>query len=131
MNKLKFKFTPEMFDSSNWLQLIMDGSKAVLCVDAAAKANEALEAHLITLPTVFGKMYPRNDGSGMEHGTIWNVTPLQDHTVHAVLFNLEPVEQKVCNHKPGVRHVEGDVWLDPHCLKCGAKLKANWTVADE
>ena len=53
-------------------------------------------------------------------------------THQAILINIEEIEKKPCEHDPTVNYAFGIAeTMKPICRKCGVKLKATWSSADE
>ncbi len=118
----KFKFTPEMFLSRD--EIKYGGDKHFeLGARFVRSAQAALDKHLEILPKVTGYVYPGTD-------CFMDDVETQDtHT--AVLFNLEPIVAKECEHKVRKNAV---VFFSKHSEThhlgkvCGVKLKATWEV---
>ena len=118
----KFRFKSEDFRNTGSTQLIYYNytpEAAVLCSEAADRANQILDEHLAKCPVVYGYL----DGA-----TLSDVTEFKyegaDHK--AVLFNIEELMKEPCKHEPK--------WVGhPHlsdCKHCGIKLKATWEAAE-
>lgn len=95
---------------------------------AADTANAVLDAHLKTLKSMHCYLY---DGFIIADGAA-------DDTHVATIWSIEPIEKpKPCEHDPGfvIKSLcpTGSIQLSHdkyECLKCGAKLKAKWEVAE-
>lgn len=110
---------PFMFDTSMFIPA-WNQSPA----EKVESAQAALERHMESLPKIYGTMFRNNLGSGWDIGSIWDTTKLKDHTHSAVMFNLEEIEVKKCEHQS--RKVRA-VWPDlAECLDCGIQLKQKW-----
>lgn len=90
---------------------------------AAAQANKALEAHLATLPKVYGNRM----------GNWYQEAPGQKSTLSttALLWGITEIE-KNCEHEPSPHWVErpgSDLKPIVSCVNCGVKLKVKWEKA--
>lgn len=99
------KFKPEDF---KWLH-----THSFKLSDVSDQANSLLQAHIATLPKVYGQ----NIG-----GAVWTMPPHDSNTHTALLWDIEEIEKKECKHLP---------WDFEHpvCIHCGVKLKAKWEKA--
>ena len=89
-------------------------------MQAARLANACLEAHLKTLPRVYGNEVSR----------LWTGTNSHLEIYQAYLFNVEPLEKpKPCDHTIGIffDHSRSEI----SCMDCRKKLKPKngWTLA--
>lgn len=122
------KFKPEDF------MLDHENGKA-----AALRANELLQAHLATLPRVYGAERLKTGAVGSEY--LWEWCNKMDQgltdTHTALLWGITEIEKKECEHEPRVivkRHIGGGEYtastkFDANCVNCGVKLKAKWEKA--
>ena len=106
----KFRFTYEMF------------KPAINTYDMADQAQKALDAHLATLPKVYG-FSSANGVNGAWTTSEINAT----HT--AILFDIQEIEKKECDHEPVyVENKNRESWFE--CEYCGKSLKIEkWSEA--
>lgn len=84
--------------------------------EAASMANKVLEAHLATLPRVYGSE---------DYNWSTETKEIVD-TQTALLWGITEIEKKQCEHV-NVGHVyPTKTHWETQCLDCGANLKAKW-----
>lgn len=92
----------------------------------AKQANKILQAHLATLPRVYGKAESGYFGPAQH----------QVNTHTALLWGITEIEKKECEHQPDIGKLEEQnlcgllIIIPVHkCTHCGVKLKAKWEPA--
>ncbi len=116
---VRLRFKAEDFDlgpEHKWM------SKA-----CAETANALLDAHLATLPVVYGQN---------QKGAIWTTPPHDSNTHQALLWDVKPIEKKECVHEASPQlEIGGPFHLNEtqliiRCAKCKIAIKASkWEPA--
>jgi hypothetical protein len=118
----KFRFKPEDFSGYY---------KHITPSDAMANiANELLDKAIAEAPVVYG------DRTKVD----WTVDAYPADTYKSVLFNIEEIAKKDCEHEPsytlsgitqaGNSSILTNVAAKIVCSKCGISLKARWEAAE-
>lgn len=92
--------------------------------EMAAELNDLLQAHLATLPKVYGNFGING------HDEIVHKDRNPAHT--ALLWGITEIETKECEHEPELETLnQGTNWLfgSRRCKRCDIKLKAKWEKA--
>lgn len=110
-----FRFTSEMFKVATAEPGVMH------ITELAQLAQSALDKYLSECPVVTGWL-PEN-----ENIFIWGAKPSLKDTHRAVLFSVEKLEPKKCEHKPGFM----TTYDASTCVNCGVKLTATWKAEGE
>lgn len=107
---MSFKFKPENFP-------FRDEKLAQL---AAVQANLLLQAHLATLPMLYG----RSDGEEL----YWSKENRGGRTHTALLWGVTELEKKECKHIARIYTTVGGSFdmNNVDCMNCGVKLKHEW-----
>lgn len=118
-----FKFKPE--DFIEYETTPVTGSSRRTIDWMADKANALLQAHLATLPRVYGMI---NESYANAFDSIKN-SQFNTHT--ALLWGITEIEKKECEHAPiFINKTDSKMLLqNMSCGKCGVKLKAKWEKA--
>lgn len=110
---MKFRFTPEMFNAFFSYPAQANSTGAM-----AALANQALDAHLAALP----KVYISDQDMGWRVGF-----PRPESTHSGVIFNIEELPKKECEHEPlFIMDELRQAFVPFKCGKCGVRLKSKW-----
>lgn len=111
---MRFKFKPEDF---KWLH-----THSFKLSDISDQANELLQAHLATLPRVYGKVNQKD----------WIEGRFQQDTHTALLWDVTEIENKECEHEP-IRNEKGEILIGPDnkavCGECEEYLIIAWKKA--
>jgi hypothetical protein len=129
---VKFRFKPEDFFG-----------RFPNAEGAAEAAQIALDKAIAAAPVVYGY------GETPQASSLWNMNKSCSRYTHkAVLFNIEEIEKKPCEHEPsytlsgitqdtlsnitqaGHSSILTNVAAKIVCSKCGITLKARWEAAE-
>jgi hypothetical protein len=87
---------------------------------AAEMANNILDAHLKTLPKVYGSDKRPLDG--------WNEKSWESSTHEAIIWSIEPIKRECVHHDAETFYDCGPDFPITKCKHCGKKLKPVWRV---
>jgi hypothetical protein len=115
---MKFRFNPEDFQGGMKYESVSPHYSAF-------RANELLDKAIAEAPVVYG------DRTKVD----WTVDAYQADTYKAVLFNIEELAKKDCEHEPIMHAFNANAVLpssevETKCRHCGITLKARWEAAE-
>jgi hypothetical protein len=113
----KFRFKPEDFQGSIRYEMISPHFTAI-------RANELLDKAIAEAPVVY-----------CVSGGVWTASKYSADTHKAVLFNIEEIVKKDCEHEPIMHAFNANAVLpsskvETKCRHCGITLKARWEAAE-
>lgn len=129
---MSFKFKPEDFETILTSMFLKGWDQKGRAEGIRKVANNVLQAHLATLPKLWGHRHSWNQGPEWIFGTTAPTEENDNPTHTALLWGITEIEKKECEHGPDMNE-DGSIFADEEgfgrCDKCGVKLKAKWEKA--